>query len=61
MRCENCGRALTPPGDPLCGSCLAELRAGSYSHSHEPETLFHLDSSLLDPVQHAKPDEETAA
>lgn len=28
MRCENCGQVLTPQSDPLCVSCLHQLRAG---------------------------------
>ena len=59
MRCESCGQVLTPQSDPLCRSCMNELRAGPYRESREPErsALNRVDSNRI----RAGDDEESAA
>lgn len=58
MRCESCGQALTAQSDPLCGSCLGELRATSYSRTENEERQ---PREWMDLRPSAKPEEESAA
>jgi hypothetical protein len=59
MRCESCGQVLTPQSDPLCRSCMNELRAGPYLEHGEPERspLNRVDSNRLNSASQ----EESAA
>ena len=61
MLCENCGRALTPRSDPLCGDCLGELRAGAYSHSEDGRPPTGPASALGRFLRRSDSDEDTAA
>ena len=61
MQCENCGRALMPGSDPLCGACLGELRAGAYSHSEDGRPPTGPASDLGRFVRRSDSDEDPAA
>ena len=60
MRCENCGQVLTPQSDPLCRSCLHEIRADPYQKQGDPQrsSLSTMDSER---VRGGSNDEESAA